>query len=169
MPVNFSGTLLAGQYQDFATTGWPLEFFVQWSVRPSYNYTGAVALRALAVEQGDDMTLTYVLTVWNIGQESVQFDALYSNTTYGQTVIDDGHGAYSLDAGDTLDITWDFGVSPTLLTIIARPTEDSSTLAVFECSTPSIQLKPDGTGTYAFNVTNTGSDTGYFQLRAMLS
>jgi hypothetical protein len=162
MPVQFTGTLQPGQYQVWYTWGWPREFVVDWTVRPSPGQVGIVSLRALAIEAADDGTLTYTLTVWNVGEASVDFDAIY---TMLPLVFDDGSGAYTLGAGQTLDLSWDFGVAPTLLSLLPVP---QSTDGVFDCSIPSVQLNADGSGTYFFSVTNTGAATAAFRLRAGL-
>ncbi|HXZ02408.1 MAG TPA: hypothetical protein VEI03_20600 [Stellaceae bacterium] len=166
MPVQFTGSLDPGQYEVWTTYGWNREFLMEWSVRPRPGQIGEVALRALAVEATDDGTLTYWLTVWNVGQQSVDFEALYSAVTTAQNVIDDPSGAYTLGAGGTLGLQWDLGVAPTLLALVAIP---QVTGAVFECSTPSVQLNADGTATYFFTVTNTGAATASFRLRAGLT
>lgn len=79
MPVGtqFTASLDPGQYQVWATWGWGREFRVEWSVRPSSGQVGNVVLRALTVEAVADGSLTYHLTVWNIGSAAVTFDALY--------------------------------------------------------------------------------------------
>jgi hypothetical protein len=166
MPVQFTGTLNPGQYQEWTTWGWDREFLVDWSVRPTPGQVGTVALRALAVEAAEDGTLTYWLTVWNVGNRPITFEALYAATTPAQNVIDDGSGAYTLGAGQTLDLSWDFGVAPTLVNLVAIP---QSNEASFECSIPSVKLNSDGTATYSFSVTNTGPHTAAFRMRASLS
>jgi hypothetical protein len=162
MPVQFTGTLGPGQYQVWNTWGWAPEYVVEWTVRPSRGQVGIVSLRALAIEAADDGTLTYTLTVWNVGSGSVTFDAVY---TMPQNVADDSSGAYTLGAGQTLDLTWDFAMPPTLLSLMPVP---QTTNGVFQCSIPSVQLNADGTGTYSFSVTNTGSSTAAFRMRAGL-
>ena len=84
MPVStqFTGTLDPGQYEEWFTYAWPRNWFVQWSVRPSDGQIGNVVLRALSVEAVEDGTLTYHLTVWNIGNQAVTFDALYEYTDF---------------------------------------------------------------------------------------
>jgi hypothetical protein len=166
MPVQFTGTLAPGQYQEWSTWGWNRDYLVEWSVRPSPGQVGPVSLRALAIEGARDGTLTYMLTVWNVGSEPATFEALYTLTTSGQSVVDDAHGAYTLDAGQTIYLTWDLGLAPTLVSLIAVP-EDPG--ASFVCSTPSVVLNGDGTGTYSFAVTNTGAEQAAFRMRAGLS
>jgi hypothetical protein len=166
MPIQFTGTLDPGQYQAWYTWGWLREYVVQWSVRPSPGQVGTVALRALAVEAADDGTLTYVLTVWNVGSEPVNFEALYSVCTTAENLIDDGAGAYTLGAGQTLGLMWNLGVPPTLINLLPVPQD---LMATFECTTPSVQLNNDGTATYYFSVTNTGSSTAAFWLLAGLT
>lgn len=80
--LQFSGTLQAGQYTEWVTSGWPRDKFVQWSVRPSVGQVGNVTLRALTTEAVGDGTLNYHLTVWNIGTTPVNFEALYFVVTY---------------------------------------------------------------------------------------
>jgi hypothetical protein len=171
MPVQFSGTLEPGQYQEWFTYGWSPEYFVQWSVRPRFEGgLGPISLRALAVEwNADDGTLTYYLTVWNVGSEQVIFDAVYSETTTAQTIIDDPSGAYELGPGQSINLSWDFGVAPTLLNLIAIPQFSPGSDASFECSTPSVELNADSTAAYTFSVTNTGSQAGEFRMRAGLT
>ena len=79
MPVGtqFTGSLTPGQFQVWFTTGWARDSLVRWFVRPSSGQVGNVVLRALTVEAAPDGTLTYHLTVWNIGSTPVTFDALY--------------------------------------------------------------------------------------------
>jgi|HubBroStandDraft_1064217.scaffolds.fasta_scaffold1683689_1 hypothetical protein len=91
MPVvtQFSGSLLPGEYQEWVTTEWPLNWFVVWSVRPLAGQSGNVTLRAVTVEAVfatpfpvGPTTLNYHLTVWNVGPETVSFDALYEYTEF---------------------------------------------------------------------------------------
>lgn len=166
MPIQFSGTLNAGQFKVWSTSGWSREFFADWSVRPSPDNTGIVSLRALAVEAAADGTLTYVLTVWNVGSKPVRFDALYARTTTEQTVVDDSSGAYTINAGQVIGLNWDLAQAPTLITLMPVP---QSPGASFECSIPSIRKNANGTATYSFSVTNTSSQKGAFRMRAMLS
>jgi hypothetical protein len=169
MPVQFSGTLEPGQYQEWFTYGWSREFLVEWSVRPSADAGGPISLRALAIESADDGTLTYYLTVWNVGRQTVNFDALYSDSTTAEIVIDDPSGAYSLGPGQTIDLNWDFGVAPTLLNLVAIPQFSPGAGVSFECSTPSVVQNADGTATYSFTVTNIGSQADEFRMRAGLT
>lgn len=166
MPIQFSGTLNGGQFAVWATSGWSRDFFVNWSVRPSPDNLGIVSLRALAVQAELDGTLSYILTVWNVSNVSVRFDALYTRTTTEQTVVDDSSGAYTINAGQVIGLDWDLAQAPTLITLIAVP---QSPGASFECSIPSIRKNADGTATYSFSVTNTSSQNGAFRMRAMLS
>jgi|SRR5579862_3395157 len=82
MPVGkqFSGALAPGQYWEWSTYKWPRDWIVNWSVRPMPGQIGTVALRALAAESAPDGTLTYHLTVWNVGTGFVDFDAWYDYT-----------------------------------------------------------------------------------------
>jgi hypothetical protein len=41
-----------------------------------------VVLRALAVEADEDGTLSYILTVWNLGTAPITFDAIYDYVVY---------------------------------------------------------------------------------------
>lgn len=166
MPIQFSGTLNVGQFQVWSTWGWSREFFVNWSVRPSPGNIGLVSLRALAVEAAKDGTLSYVLTVWNVGTKPVRFDALYATTTTEQVAFDDGAGAYTIDAGQVIGLDWDLGQAPSLVSFIPIP---QATGTSFECSIPSVTKNANGTGTYSFSVTNTGAQRGAFRMRAMLS
>jgi hypothetical protein len=79
MPVltQFSGTLQGGEFHPWRTYGWSRDQFVNWSVRPSVGQVGQVVLRALAVEADEDGTLSYILTVWNLGRSAISFDALF--------------------------------------------------------------------------------------------
>jgi hypothetical protein len=77
MPVQFTGDLDPGQYQEWFTYGWDRSLFVMWSVRTRPGHVGNVSLRALSVETAQDGTLTYWLTVWNVGSARVSFEALY--------------------------------------------------------------------------------------------
>jgi hypothetical protein len=175
MPVQFSGTLDPGQYQEWGTSGWSPDIFVQWSVRPSAGQVGIVSLRALAVESAEDGTLTYVLTVWNVGPGPVTFDAVYAAVTTVATVHDDDV-AYTLGAGQSIDLDV-FGVPPTLINLIAIPQLTGSSGGgggQFVCSTPSIVLSPlvlfqPETATYPFTVTNLSNYTGAFRMRAALT
>jgi hypothetical protein len=81
MPIQFTGSLDAGQYQEWFTYGWDRSYFVDWSVRPSPGQVGIVSLRALAVEAAEDGTLTYWLTVWNVGNGRIEFEAHYETTS----------------------------------------------------------------------------------------
>lgn len=89
MPIGtqFTGLLLPGQYQEWVTTSWPLNWFVVWSVRPSKDFLlGNVTIRAITVEQALSdsgvFTLNYHITVWNVGPLPVEFDALYNYTEF---------------------------------------------------------------------------------------
>jgi hypothetical protein len=165
MPVQFTGKLNGNQYQIWTTYGWDRDLFVEWSVRPKPGQIGNVALRALAIEAVQDGTLTYWLTVWNIDQRPVTFEALYSAVTTSQDTFDDTH-TYTLAGGKTINLEWNLGVAPTLITLIAMPQKKGDT---FECSTPSVQLETNGTATYYFSVTNTGASTGVFLMRVSLT
>lgn len=76
----FVGSLDAGQFWEWFTFGWPSNWLVQWSVRPSPGFLGNVALRALTTERASDGTLTYFLTVWNIGDSPIDFEAWFDFT-----------------------------------------------------------------------------------------
>ena len=78
--VQFTGKLDPGQHKEWFTHGWDRDVCVSWSVRPRPGHRGKVALRALTIEAGTDDTLTYRLTVWNVGSDPIQFDAVYSFT-----------------------------------------------------------------------------------------
>ena len=73
----FTGSLQPGQYWEWFTWGWPHDRLVNWYIRPSPGHVGNVALRALSVELARDGTLTYYITVWNVGSDAVTFDAYY--------------------------------------------------------------------------------------------
>jgi hypothetical protein len=70
-----------GQFLDFAMPGWSRDVYVTWHVRPSQIFFGLVVLRALSIEHTADGTLTYTLTVWNVGSTTIKFDivALYED------------------------------------------------------------------------------------------
>ncbi len=104
--TQFTGGLDPGQYQVWFTSGWAREFLVRWSVRPSSGQVGNVVLRALTVEAAQDGTLTYHLTVWNIGSTPVTFDALYEYNGLDVTEA----GVYGQGEGGTAQ-----GVSPGLV------------------------------------------------------
>jgi hypothetical protein len=170
MPIQFSGTLEAHQYQEWYTWGWLPDVVVQWTVRPSPGQVGSVSLRALATDTADDGTLTYRLTVWNVGDQNVSFDAIYTEATQYDLVIYDGHGPYALAAGATINLAWDLGNPAAPVEFVAIPIGDRAKKeqfsGSFQCSNPSVAHNSDGSVTYYFSVTNTGSDDGEFRLVA---
>jgi hypothetical protein len=94
MPIGtqFSGILLPGQYQEWVTTNWPLNWFVVWSVRPSPGFAFPanfpafnVTIRAITVQSvlsDTGPSLDYNITVWNVGALPVPFDVLYNYTEF---------------------------------------------------------------------------------------
>jgi len=164
MPIQFSGTLDPGQYREWVTWGWGREDIVTWSVRPSQGQIGTVSLRALATQAADDGSLSYLLTVWNVGTDQVGFDAIYAFPPEAQRqVIDDPSGDYDLAAGESIDLIWDLGGEPNLVGLVPVPQDIGTS---FQCSVESVTANLGGTATYGFSVTNTGQADGSFRLRA---
>ncbi len=79
MPIQFSGTLDPGEYQLWTTWGWRPDVPVHWQVMPKPGrQMSEFALRALAVEPGPDGSISYALTVWNVGKKRASFNAYYT-------------------------------------------------------------------------------------------
>jgi hypothetical protein len=74
-------------------------------------------------------------------------------------------GTNTLGAGHSVGWTWWFGTAPTLLTLM--PIAENANVPLV-CSTPQVTRNDDGTVTYAFNVTNQGTQTATYHVTAGL-
>lgn len=78
--VQFSGTLAAGETQQWLTVEWPEDWYVFWSLVPTSP--GSAAGPQLASETEVERTagnrLNYWFTVHNIGSTQMDFEARYA-------------------------------------------------------------------------------------------
>lgn len=78
--TQFTGTLAPGQTQTWFTWGWPQNWFVVWSVRPTTDQ-GEVSLDRLDVEL-ESTGITYHLTIANTGSQPATFEAKYGFVSF---------------------------------------------------------------------------------------
>lgn len=74
--TQFTGALNAGQSRTWFTHGWSEDWLVQWSVRPTTS-RGRVSWSE-RVERANNGTLTYFITVRNLGNARTSFEAKYA-------------------------------------------------------------------------------------------
>jgi photosystem II stability/assembly factor-like uncharacterized protein len=74
--TQFTGTLAPGETQYWFTWGWPQNWFVDWSIRPTTNQ-GFVSLDSVDVEL-EPSGFTYHLTISNTGSQPAAFEAKYA-------------------------------------------------------------------------------------------
>ena len=74
--TQFVGTLNAGQTQTWFTFNWPVDWFVNWSLRPTTN--GGKIKWEVAIERAANNTFTYWLTVTNTGSGATNFEGKYA-------------------------------------------------------------------------------------------
>ncbi len=156
MPKLFAGTLQPGQYKDWSTIMWNRDAFVEWSVRPAPGSIGPVSLRAIAVEAAEDESLTYILTVWNVGTEACEFEVWYNATQ----VVANPDQTFSIGPGQTMNFSWgmesEFGLlsyPPVPVSIVVRPLAPSATAPPLECSGATVQWQSQDYTVYTFSVT----------------
>ncbi|MEH2064238.1 MAG: hypothetical protein V7K50_18560 [Nostoc sp.] len=78
--TQFTGTLNPGETNSWFTFGWPLNWFMDWSVRPT-SLNGKVEIVSLEVENSGS-AFTYYLTIKNTGAFPSSFEALYNYTQF---------------------------------------------------------------------------------------
>jgi hypothetical protein len=77
--VQFRGTLDPRQTQRWFTFNWPANEHVLWEVVPNSARPGAAQVDwDVAIERADNSHLTYWVTVINLTDKSVQFEARYA-------------------------------------------------------------------------------------------
>ena len=77
--VQFRGTLSPNQTQRWFTFNWPATGHVLWEVLPDTARPGAAEVGwSLAIERADANHVTYWITVNNLTNQSVQFEARYA-------------------------------------------------------------------------------------------
>lgn len=74
--TQWTATINPGQTQNWFTFGWPAEFLVTWSIRPT-TPSGKIKSE-VAIERGANNTFTYWITVTNIGPVATNFEGKYS-------------------------------------------------------------------------------------------
>ena len=74
--TQFVGSLNPGQTQSWFTFNWPTDWFVVWSLRPTTN--GGKIKWDVAIERAANNTLTYWLTVTNVGPAATNFEGKYA-------------------------------------------------------------------------------------------
>ena len=74
--VQFRGTVQPNQTHSWFTFGWPIEWFVVWSLRPTTN--GGKIKWDVAIERAANNTFTYWLTVTNVGPAPTNFEGKYA-------------------------------------------------------------------------------------------
>ena len=70
------GTLNAGQSRTWFTHSWSRNWLVQWSVRPTAS--GGRVSWSERIERASNGTLTYFITVRNVGSAPTTFEAKYA-------------------------------------------------------------------------------------------
>lgn len=78
--TQFVGTLSPGQSQTWFTWGWPQNWFVVWSVRPTSD-GGEFSLDVLDVEL-EPTGITYHLTITNTSSQPASFEAKYGFVSF---------------------------------------------------------------------------------------
>ena len=78
--TQFTGTLAPGETQNWFTWGWPQNWFVVWSVRPTTDQ-GEVSLDSLDVEL-EPTGITYHLSITNTGSQPASFEAKYGFVSF---------------------------------------------------------------------------------------
>jgi hypothetical protein len=78
--TQFTGTISAGQSQNYFTWGWPANWFVMWSIRPTTD-GGEFSLDVLDVEL-EPPGFTYHLTVTNTSSVTASFEARYGFVSF---------------------------------------------------------------------------------------
>jgi photosystem II stability/assembly factor-like uncharacterized protein len=78
--TQFVGTLSPGQGQNYFTWGWPQNWFVVWSVRPTTD-GGEFSLDVLDVEL-EPSGITYHLTITNTSSQQASFEAKYGFVSF---------------------------------------------------------------------------------------
>jgi hypothetical protein len=78
--TQFVGTLSPGQSQTYFTWGWPQNWFVQWSIRPTTD-GGEFSLDVLDVEL-EPSGITYHLTITNTSSQPASFEAKYAFVSF---------------------------------------------------------------------------------------
>lgn len=73
--TQFVGSLNPGQTQSWFTFNWPVDWFVNWSLRPTTN--GGKIKWDVAIERAGS-TFTYWLTVTNVGPAATNFEGKYA-------------------------------------------------------------------------------------------
>ncbi len=76
--TQFSGSLLVGQARTWTTYNWSRTWTVNWSVRPTTS--GGRVTWSERVERAANGTLTYLITVRNVGSVPTGFEARYALT-----------------------------------------------------------------------------------------
>jgi hypothetical protein len=77
--VQFTGTLSSGQSHRWFTWGWPTTWHVVWYMMPTTPRSGAPQIEwDVEVERADNSRCTYWITVKNLTNASVSFDARYA-------------------------------------------------------------------------------------------
>lgn len=77
--VQFTGSLAAGQTQQWFTFNWPTAWHVVWYMMPTSPQSGAPQLDwDVAVERADANNCTYWLTVKNLTAATVDFEGRYA-------------------------------------------------------------------------------------------
>lgn len=74
--TQWTATINPGQTQNWFTFGWPADFLVTWSIRPT-TPSGKIKSE-VAIERGANNTFTYWITVTNIGPVATNFEGKYS-------------------------------------------------------------------------------------------
>lgn len=73
--TQFVGSLNPGQTRSWFTFNWPIDWFVNWSLRPTTN--GGKIKWDVAIERAGS-TFTYWLTVTNVGPAATNFEGKYA-------------------------------------------------------------------------------------------
>lgn len=74
--TQWTATINPGQTQLWFTYGWPVDWFVTWSLRPTT--AGGKINWGVAIEHGAANTFPYWITVTNIGPVTTGFEAKYA-------------------------------------------------------------------------------------------
>jgi len=72
----FVGSLNPGETRSWFTFGYPIDWFVVWSLRPTTN--GGKIKWDVAIERAANNTFTYWLTVTNVGPVTTNFEGKYA-------------------------------------------------------------------------------------------
>jgi hypothetical protein len=77
--VQFRGTLAPNQTQRWFTFNWDANQHVLWEVMPTTARSGAAEVDwDVAIERADATHVTYWITITNLTNASVQFEARYA-------------------------------------------------------------------------------------------